>query len=409
MNKLSLAKGVFAVGLAAACTCVIAGCSGASGSNDVKLTGGVAATVNGVEIPEDTITLAVESVRENQGLTDETAWGEWLSTNSYTPESVREEVLDSYINKEVLFQKAGDLGVTADESKIEETVSSMKGNYDSDEKWQAALDKAGITEDEYRENIKYSLLYEDVIAALNVDTTVSDEDILSYAQMYSSYYDGAKKSSHILFDAGDEATAQSVLDQINAGTLDFATAAEQYSKDTGSAADGGNVGWDKLSSFVTEYTDGLAGLAEGQVSGLVTSTYGIHIIKCTQVFTAPEELTSVDQLPAEFAESVTSMAQQSVAQTAKATAYKDWLTQCRDEADIVINDMPSGVPYNVDMTKYQTEDSSSAAATSDGSSSDSSTADESSSDSSQAEGDAGASGSDTADNGGDSSSSSSAS
>ncbi len=53
-----------------------------------------------------------------------------------------------------------------------------------------------------------------------------------------------------------------MLDQINSGQLDFAEAAKQYSQGNaegtgGSAAKGGDVGWDKLSSFVTEYTDGL--------------------------------------------------------------------------------------------------------------------------------------------------------
>ena len=91
-----------------------------------------------------------------------------------------------------------------------------------------------------------------------------------------------------------------MLDKINAGELDFATAAESYSKDTASAAEGGNVGWDRLSNLVTEYTTALADLNKGDVSGLVTSTYGIHIIQCTDVFEAPEELTSLDQLPTEF-------------------------------------------------------------------------------------------------------------
>lgn len=44
-------------------------------------------------------------------------------------------------------------------------------------------------------------------------------------------------------------------------------AAESYSKDTASAAEGGNVGWDRLSNLVTEYTTALADLNKGDVSG----------------------------------------------------------------------------------------------------------------------------------------------
>ncbi|WP_369677506.1 peptidylprolyl isomerase, partial [Klebsiella pneumoniae] len=90
-----------------------------------------------------------------------------------------------------------------------------------------------------------------------------------------------------LFDSADEATAQEVLDKINSGELDFAEAAQQYSKDS-SAQNGGDVGWDKMTSFVEPYQTALDGLAVDQVSGLVTTDYGIHIIKCTDEFNAPK-------------------------------------------------------------------------------------------------------------------------
>lgn len=343
MKKISLAKSVVTVGLAAACAWSLAGCSGAIGSG-----GGVAATVNGTEISEDEVTAMVDSVREQQSLSDEDSWGTWMAQYGYTPESVREEVLDGLINQEILLQKAGDRGVTVDDATVDENVESMKANYENDEKWQAALSSVGITEDQYRENIKLSLLYQGVIESFAEDAAPTDEQLLTAASTYATYYDGAKRSSHILFDASDTETAQQVLDQINAGTLDFATAAEQYSKDTGSAAKGGDVGWDKLSSFVTEYTNGLKELSEGQVSGLVTSSYGIHIIKCTQVFNAPDEITSIDQIPSEFVETIRSM----VLQQNEQTAYSDWLSSCRDSSDVVINDMPSGLSYYVDMSKY---------------------------------------------------------
>lgn len=343
MKKISLAKSVVTVGLVAACAWSLAGCSGATGSG-----GGVAATVNGTEISEDEVTAMVDSVREQQSLSDEDSWGTWMAQYGYTPESVREEVLDGLINQEILLQKAGDRGVTVDDATVDENVESMKANYENDEKWQAALSSVGITEDQYRENIKLSLLYQGVIESFAEDAAPTDEQLLTAASTYATYYDGAKRSSHILFDASDTETAQQVLDQINAGTLDFATAAEQYSKDTGSAAQGGDVGWDKLSSFVTEYTNGLKELSEGQVSGLVTSSYGIHIIKCTQVFNAPDEITSIDQIPSEFVETIRSM----VSQQNEQTAYSDWLSSCRDSSDVVINDMPSGLSYYVDMSKY---------------------------------------------------------
>ncbi len=351
MKASTIAKAVCAVSLSALCVVSITACSGnsTSGSKGIE---GVAATVNGAEIQEKDVTDSVESIRSQMSLTDEDAWGEWMAKHDYTPEKVREEVIDSLVTKELIIQGAEEKGVTVSDDEVQSYVDQMKQNYASDDKWNEALQAVGMTEDQYKDNIKTSLLQQGLLKAFEGDDP-SDEDVLSYAQTYISSYDGAKRSSHILFDADDEATAQSVLDQINAGTLDFAEAAKTYSKDS-SGQNGGDVGWDKLNSFVSEYTAGLADLSKGQVSGLVTSSYGIHIIKCTDEFHAPAELTSLDQLPSEFVDQFRS----SLKSSNQSKAYQQWLSDAKENADIEIKDMPSGLPYDLDMSKYQSDDSS---------------------------------------------------
>lgn len=355
MKKLSFAKSLASVGLAAVCALGIVGCSEQT-SDTPTYTGGVAATVNGVEIPEDKVTQAIQDIRAQMSLTEEDAWGQWLADNDYTPELVREEIVNSYVDQELVKQGSEAEGITADSAQIDEYVESMRGHYDSDEAWAEALESVGMTEDEYRDNIALSLVSQQLQQKVGEGAAEpTDEEVLDAAkETYAQAYDGAKKSSHILFEASDEAQAQEVLDKINAGELDFATAAESYSKDTASAAEGGNVGWDRLSNLVTEYTTALADLNKGDVSGLVTSTYGIHIIQCTDVFEAPEELTSLDQLPTEFQDSIRTMLQSSN----QSNAYYAWLEEQRNAADIQINDMPEGLPYYVDMANYSKTETS---------------------------------------------------
>ena len=352
MKKLSVAKSVCAASLALACAWGVVGCSGGTTVNGVKLTGGTAATVNGTEIPEDDVTLEVQAIRERMGLSDEQAWGEWMAQNGFTPESVREQVIDGLVNEELIRQISKDKEIVIESAEIDGYVDSMRSRYESDEQWQNALEQAGLTEDEYRENIELSLLSNRLMESVSADAEPAAEDMLTYAQMFSSSYDGAKRSSHILFDSGDEATAQEVLDKINSGQLDFAEAAQQYSKDTGSAARGGDVGWDKLTTFVDEYQTALDNLGKDAVSGLVTSQFGIHIVKCTDVFEAPAEVTSTDQLPEEFVESIRTM----LSQSQSSQNYNTWLTEQREAADVVVNPMPEGLPYYVDMTQFETAD-----------------------------------------------------
>ena len=350
MKKRFFAKSFAAVSLAALCAVSVMGCAEGDGQNKQTYTGGVAATVNGVEIQEDTVTAAIEGIREQMGTTDEDSWGQWLAENDYTPESVRQEIIDSYVDQELIKQGSESMDIHADEEEVNQYVESMRSNYDTDEAWAAALEAVGMTEDEYRENIELSLVSQQLrtkVAEGSEEPT--EEELLTSAKTYVPSYDGAKKSSHILFDASDEDLAKEVLEKLQAGELDFATAAESYSKDTASAADGGNVGWDKLTSFVTEYTDALNELKKGEISGLIPSSYGIHIIECTDVFEAPEDLTSMDQLPEEFQEAVKAM----LTSSNESQAYYAWVEEQREGADIQVNDMPEGLPYYVDMANYQ--------------------------------------------------------
>lgn len=354
MKTSKLLQAVAAASLTGALAFGMVGCSSDNSESTVEgLTGGVAATVNGVEIQEDTVTTYIQNFRESSSLTDEESWGNWMAEQSMDPSTVRQQVIDYYVGQELIRQAADENGVSVEDSEVDEVVNNMKANYDSDEAWNEALAQAGTDEATYRESVQIGLLEQKLSETVATAEEPTEEEMLEYAQMYATAYDGAKKSSHILFNADDQETAQSVLDQINAGTLDFAEAAKEYSQDTASAEDGGNVGWDKLSSFVTEYTDALSGLEKDQVSGLVTSDYGIHIIKCTDVFTAPETVTSTDQLPSEFVDAIRS----TVENSKKSTAFSNWYNEYKANADIVTNEMPENVPYNLDMSAYQTEES----------------------------------------------------
>jgi hypothetical protein len=97
--------------------------------------------------------------------------------------------------------------------------------------------------------------------------------------------------AHIL--VADEATADDLLDQLDAGA-DFADLAAQYSTDTGSAVNGGIIPCASLSAFSTNYVPEFATAAVeaeiGDVVGPVETQYGYHLIKVRPY----EELTDAD-------------------------------------------------------------------------------------------------------------------
>lgn len=352
MKHGALLRKISVVGVSAACCIALVGCGG----TNYGYTGGVAATVNGAEIQEDTITKYIQDFRTSSDLTIDDDWGNWMKENSFDPATVRDQVIDYYVENELKKQACDEKGITVEQSQVDDEINNMKANYDSDDAWKQALSSAGLTEDQYRESVEAGLLDKALEDAVAGDAaTADDSKVLDMLNTYYTMFNGAKKSSHILFASGDTEKAQEVLDQINAGTLDFAEAAKQYSTDAASAADGGNVGWDAINSFVTDYTDALDGLSVGQVSGLVTSDYGIHIIKCTDEFTCDGKATSLSAYPQEFVDYISNI----VKDQSKSTAYSNWFNDYKAQADIQNNDMPENVPYNLDMTKYDNSDSSS--------------------------------------------------
>lgn len=353
MKASKLFKTISVLGVASALVFTLSACTPPQEEEESPqiegLTGGVAATVNGVEIEEDTITTYVQNYRTGQNMLEQDAWGQYLVDNELTPEGLREEVIESYIKQELIRQAAAENNIEVKSSEIDEYVSKMRDYYDSDEEWQAALEGAGTTEEKYREDIELALFDQAIRNDVIVVEDPTDEEMLESAQMYATGFDGAKKSSHILFDINDTAKAQEVLDQINAGELDFADAAKKHSTDTTTSSEGGNRGWDALATVTEEEKKALETLEVDQVSGLVTSDYGIHLIKVTDVFVAPEEVTDISQLPEEFIEAIKS----NLESTKQSEAYDTWYEEYKESGDIKINDMPEAVPYNVDLSQYK--------------------------------------------------------
>lgn len=352
-----VAIGVLAMLLSVTSMACVGIFSGFTESDDdgYELTGGVAATVNGVNITEDTVTNQIMSVRSSYGYGSDGSWAQYLSDSGMTPESYRENVINSYARQYLLTQAEKEYNIEVTDEDIEDAWQDFVSGYDSEDDAVSQLQMYGYTEDTYKQSLQSSLEQQKLRDAVAPAEDPTDDEIISYVNDNLDTYNDARRSSHILFKVdsdADDATkeearqkAQDVLDQINAGTITFEDAAKEYSEDS-SADDGGDVGWDKLTTFVTEYQDALSQLSVGQVSGIVESSYGFHIIMCTDYFHVDGDVTSIDQIP----EDLRSKISDTVKSNNQSTAYNNWLNDYVEAADIVINPMPENVPYNVDMS-----------------------------------------------------------
>ncbi|MEI5906444.1 peptidylprolyl isomerase [Bacillus spongiae] len=157
------------------------------------------------------------------------------------------------------------------DAKLEEAKEQLgEGQYE------VFLGQYNLTEESFREYLKLQLLQE---KAATSDIEVKDEDL-------TAFYEDWKPETeirHILVE--DLEKAEEIKKQLDEGK-DFAALATENSTDTGSAQQGGSLGWvdyQGRQGFVPEFTAALDELEVGKISEPVQSQFGYHIIEITDM------------------------------------------------------------------------------------------------------------------------------
>lgn len=116
---------------------------------------------------------------------------------------------------------------------------------------------------------------------------VTDEEIKTYYEENKDTFTEPEQvhASHILLETEEE--ANEILAQLNEGA-DFAELAKEHSKDPGSAQNGGDLGFFGRGEMVPEFEEAAFSLEVGEMSGVVESEHGYHIIKVTDKKEAKE-------------------------------------------------------------------------------------------------------------------------
>lgn len=127
---------------------------------------------------------------------------------------------------------------------------------------------------------------------LAAEVAPAEEEIRAYYQSHPERYRQGeeRRASHILLMApkdGDDkaarAKAEELLAQLRKTPGDFEKLAKQHSQDPGSAANGGDLNWFGRGMMVPPFEQATFALKENQISDLVRSDFGYHIIKLTGV------------------------------------------------------------------------------------------------------------------------------
>ena len=141
-----------------------------------------------------------------------------------------------------------------------------------------------------------------VLSQESMPVEVSDAEIQAWYDGHKERYQQPeeRRASHILIASETvgkdkaRAKAEEVLQEVQKKPAAFAELARQHSDDPGSASQGGDLGFFGRGMMVKPFEDATFGMKEGDISGVVESDFGFHIIKLVSVRAAKEKpLTEV--------------------------------------------------------------------------------------------------------------------
>jgi peptidyl-prolyl cis-trans isomerase C len=250
----------------------------------------VAARVNGEPIPTGKIAALVRQ-REDRG-----------NAKDGPNAPVLREALQQLIVRELLFQEALRRGLSADSRQLDRTYDELRSTEPDAERWRQRLVREGMTPDGVKQELRVQATVARLVASLvrRQADQIQDDEARAY---FDGHPDVARlprrwRASQILLKVPPDATpedrkalvsrAEVLHARLKAGAS-FEALVREVSDDPAARESGGAMSELSQGSLNLDFEQALAPLHAGEISQVVTSSLGVHILKIHAVL-APEEL-----------------------------------------------------------------------------------------------------------------------
>ncbi|WP_373380092.1 SurA N-terminal domain-containing protein [Cupriavidus nantongensis] len=222
--------------------------------------------------------------------------GASIAATAFVPKSLIERLMavrDQQREVQALLFKPA--GYTA---KVQPDAAALKAYYDSHQQDFSVPEQA---------KVEYLVLSGEALAA---SQAVTPEELKSYYESNIARFrvDEQRRASHILISAPKDAPAAQrqaakdkatkLLEEVRKQPDSFADVARKNSQDPGSAEKGGDLGFMGRGALVKPFEDAMYALKEGQISDVVETDFGYHIIKLTG--TKPAETRPLEAVRTEL-------------------------------------------------------------------------------------------------------------
>ena len=219
---------------------------------------------------------------------------------------LEKQILERLITERALLQFAKENGIKVDDTQVERTIQRIaQDNKLAPEDFRKVLAQENIPYAKYRDDIRNEIIVQR-LGEREVDSriNVSDAEVDNYLATLKAQSGGETeyRLAHILVLVPEQASAEQIeakrsraneaLNAVKSGT-DFGQVAASFS-DAGDALQGGGLGWRTGARLPTVFADVVRNMKPGEVSGLLRSAAGFHVVKLLEK-RSRNEPTVVDQ------------------------------------------------------------------------------------------------------------------
>jgi parvulin-like peptidyl-prolyl isomerase len=247
-------------------------------------------------------------------------------------EQLKGQAVTFLIQQAEFEQEAESMGIEISDDKVDKYLDQLKKQFygGNEARYLKGLKQQGLTEDQAKDAARAKLISDELFKKVTKDVKVSDGAVKAYYNSHKSQYGQPETRDvrHILVQK--KALADSIYAQLKAGA-NFAKLAKKYSKDPGSAANGGKLTISK-GQTVPAFDKTAFSLKKGELSPPVHTQYGYHIIQALSAV-KPAQTTSLDK--------VKSSIKQQLEQTRKNDVMTKWVEKKRKSY------CKSGIKYQV--------------------------------------------------------------
>lgn len=279
--------------------------------------GDTVATVNNTNISvgdyKKTLVLFKQSIESMYG---KEVWDKEVEKGVKYRDKYKEIILDQMIDSQLIYNEAEKEKILPTDKEVEKSFSEFKKSISADKNIEKQFKESGLDDEFLKQQQKRDLAIQKYQEHFSKVTKISDSEMKKYYDEHKKdFYINEVEASHILLKTIDDSgkplskekqeeakkKAEEVLAKIKNGE-DFAKLAKEYSQDS-SAKDGGALGTFGKGQMVKEFEDAAFSLKKGEVSEIVKTQYGYHIIKVTDTV---NEQTSYDDAKATIEQTILS-------------------------------------------------------------------------------------------------------